>query len=62
MADTRAMFKPNFNLLWLLDVNKPSRQLVATAILKFWQYGGHAGMFKPNLLLFWTLCHRHFEF
>ena len=42
MADTRAMFKPNLLLLWLLDVNKSSRQLVATAILKFWQYGGYA--------------------
>jgi len=42
MEDTRGMFKPNFNLLWLLDVNKLSRQLVATAILKFWQNGGYA--------------------
>ena len=35
MEDTRGMFKPNFNLLWLLDVNKLSRQLVATAIFEF---------------------------
>jgi hypothetical protein len=27
-------------LLWLLDVNKSSRQLVATAVLNLRQYGG----------------------
>jgi len=33
-------------LLRLLDINKPSRQLVATAILNFREYGYFGGNFK----------------
>ena len=62
MADSRGMFKPNFNLLWLLDVNKPSRQLVATAILKFLNMADTRAMFKINVLLFRTLRYFYFEF
>jgi hypothetical protein len=62
MEDTRGMFKPNFNLLWLLDVNKPSRQLVATVILKFLNMVDTRAMFKINVLLFRTLRYLYFEF
>jgi len=46
---TRALFKPNFNLLWLLDVNKLCRQHVANAILNLRQYGCYSGNFKLML-------------